>query len=332
MLYRPKHLHLELSSLCNARCPFCPRNFYGVPYNAGYEETNLTLDQFQQIFSKEFLSHIQGCLINGNFGDFVMNPQSVDIIRYMLSSNPKMEILVNTNGSARDREFWQDLGRLGVTIEFCIDGIGDTNRLYRQDTDFDTIIRNAREFIGAGGRAVWKMTKFHHNREQRTDIYNIAKYLKFDDVIMRDSVRTQGPVYNRHGKKVYVIGTAEDTHPETLDQDRISELTAMYDANQETTLPKKITCQAQKDQSIYVSADGHVYPCCWTGFNPRAYRSTPLSNAYSRWNRDLNRYIHHNDAREVGIESALEWFDNLSKAWDAPLQPEVCKHFCGDGS
>lgn len=329
MLYQPTHLHLELSSLCNARCPFCPRNFYGVPYNAGYEETNLTLDQFKRIFSAEFLSGVRGSLINGNFGDFVMNPDSVDIMRYMLDSNPLMKILVNTNGSARDRAFWQDLGRLGITIEFCVDGVGDTNRLYRQDTDFDIIIRNVREFIGAGGHAVWKMTKFEHNKSQRTDVYNIAKYLKFDSVIMRDSVRTQGPVYDRHGKKVYVIGTDEDTHPEILDQKEIDKLTKLYDSNQENTPPKKITCQAQRDRSIYVSADGHVYPCCWTGFNPRAYRSTPLSNAYARWNRDLNQYINHNNALEVGLEAALSWFNNLDKAWKADSPPEICKHFCG---
>ena len=38
-------LHLEVSTLCNARCPQCPRNFRGYPYNDGYPETNLTLEQ-----------------------------------------------------------------------------------------------------------------------------------------------------------------------------------------------------------------------------------------------------------------------------------------------
>ena len=27
--------HLEISTICNAACPFCPRNFWGYPYNGG---------------------------------------------------------------------------------------------------------------------------------------------------------------------------------------------------------------------------------------------------------------------------------------------------------
>lgn len=329
MLYQIRHLHLELSSFCNARCPFCPRNFYGIPYNAGYEETNLTLEQFKTIFSSEILSHVEICLVNGNFGDFVMNPDSVDIIRYMLASNPRMHIRVNTNGSARDREFWQELGRMKIMIDFCIDGVGETNRLYRQDTDFDNIIRNAREFIAAGGQAVWKMTKFEHNKAQRTDIYNIAKYLGFSDVVMRDSSRIEGPVYDRKGKKVFVIGISEDVYPDVLDDNQINDMTAAWNSFLRKTPKKSIACQAQRDGSIYISADGHVYPCCWTGFNPRAYQSTPLSSAYTGWNQQLNHHIHHNNALEVGLEKSIEWFHNLADSWESDDQPEVCKHNCG---
>jgi len=45
-----KRVHLEISSLCNARCPLCPRNFRGYPYNDGYIERNLTLNDVKKIF------------------------------------------------------------------------------------------------------------------------------------------------------------------------------------------------------------------------------------------------------------------------------------------
>jgi hypothetical protein len=28
-----RDVHLEISSLCNASCPWCPRTFWGYPYN-----------------------------------------------------------------------------------------------------------------------------------------------------------------------------------------------------------------------------------------------------------------------------------------------------------
>ena len=80
-------IHLELSSLCNARCPGCPRNFYGQPYNDGYIERNLTLADVQSIFDNNFLDQIKRIRINGNFGDFIMNPESADIIEWLLKQN-----------------------------------------------------------------------------------------------------------------------------------------------------------------------------------------------------------------------------------------------------
>ena len=46
-----RDIHLEISSLCNARCPLCPRNFHGYPYNDGYIERNLTLDDVKKILN-----------------------------------------------------------------------------------------------------------------------------------------------------------------------------------------------------------------------------------------------------------------------------------------
>ena len=46
-----KDVHLEISSLCNASCPWCPRTFWGYPYNGGYPEVNLTLDHAKKILT-----------------------------------------------------------------------------------------------------------------------------------------------------------------------------------------------------------------------------------------------------------------------------------------
>ena len=78
-----QHLHLEISSLCNAACPLCPRNFWGYEYNAGYKEHNMTLAEAQKRFSIEFVKQLRHLVINGNFGDAVMNPDPVPIVNYL---------------------------------------------------------------------------------------------------------------------------------------------------------------------------------------------------------------------------------------------------------
>ena len=60
-----RDVHLEISSLCNASCPWCPRTFWGYPYNGGYPEANLSLAQATQIFQPEFLTQLKSIRING---------------------------------------------------------------------------------------------------------------------------------------------------------------------------------------------------------------------------------------------------------------------------
>ena len=93
-----RDVHLEIATLCNARCPWCPRNFWGYPFNGGYPETYLTLNQAKEIFSLQFLKQLTSIRINGNFGDIVMNPEGQDVIKYFRNSNPKLDIRINTNG------------------------------------------------------------------------------------------------------------------------------------------------------------------------------------------------------------------------------------------
>lgn len=331
MKYEIKHVHLELSSLCNARCPYCARNAQGYPYNFGYKETNLSLEDVKKIFSPEFINNLNEVLINGNYGDFVMNPESVEIIDYFLDHNPGMKILVNTNGSARDADFWQRLGEMGIDIMFCVDGLEDTNHLYRQDTDFKTIMRNMQRFIGSGGNAIWKMTKFDFNLHQIEDAKKLAHDMGVQRFVVRDTNRDRGPVYNRKGQKIHFIKEDDNTWPEQITDEFLKEGSLRYSSNPVAQKPSvgKISCIAEKDRSIYVSADGHVSPCCWTGFSPSTYRPV---NGYNSSNRNLEEYIDHNHAPTHGLTKSLEWFDKLFSAIESDNQPHICQYFCKDKS
>ena len=108
-----KRVHLELSSICNARCAGCPRNLFGYPYNNGYIERNLTLKEVKHIF-KDIIKQLEMVRVNGNFGDFVSNNESPEIFKWMLEQNTHLLIKVSTNGSAQSKAFWRSLGKLGM--------------------------------------------------------------------------------------------------------------------------------------------------------------------------------------------------------------------------
>jgi MoaA/NifB/PqqE/SkfB family radical SAM enzyme len=327
MQYEINHVHLELSTLCNARCTLCPRNFLGYPHNAGYPETNLTLKDFKRIFSISRLKKIHIAIINGNFGDAVMNPETPDIVAYMKYANPDMQIRLHTNGGARDKEFWTALGKQWITGVFALDGLADTHSLYRQDTVFDHVIRNAKTFMNAGGHGIWIVNVFDHNRHQLPEIHAMAKELGFMFVDERHTPRNEGPAYDRKGRKVFVM-KSDWYYPDQVDQNFISQQIDKVETERERFIDpefKQIDCWAKRERSVYVSATGHVFPCCWTGHYPHSFYN---HTSVSLWNEELCKYVQRNHGPTVGLDAAIAWFDDFSASWHSPGQPQVCKVWC----
>ncbi len=324
-----KHVHLEISSRCNAACPLCPRNFYGYPYNDGYVEHDMTLSEAKTIFYPEFLFQLNEIYINGNFGDAVMNPDTVPIVEYFQNSNPKLNITISTNGGARDKTFWKSLARANATIIFCIDGLEDTHALYRQNTLYSTVIKNAQTFIQAGGHAIWKMIKFDHNHHQFTQAQEISNSLGFKEFRPTDHGRNQGPVYDQHGNLLHTLGHPPTTEFKMLFNSRKTEDVLLEDIVG-TRKPSAITCDVQKRKSIYISSTGDVYPCCFLGFSPKTYGN---GNYHQAANAQFQQSISYNNALENNLETCLKWFSKIENSWKIPTFEQgrlvICNDVCG---
>jgi MoaA/NifB/PqqE/SkfB family radical SAM enzyme len=322
-----KHIHLEISSLCNARCPLCPRNFHGYPYNDGYVERNLTLEDVKKIFEPNFVKQLTGMLINGNFGDCVMNTETPDIIEYFKTHSPNIKIDISTNGGARSKQFWQRLAKLDVRVLFALDGLADTHSIYRQDTVYETVLRNAQTFIKAGGSAVWKMIPFDHNQHQIDECRSLSKKLGFSKFILTDQGRDTGVAVDKKGNVVNVIGK-----PKVINFDRLLESKKTDEVLLEDLDPvvKNITCQVKKSKSIYVTSTGEVYPCCYTGFYPRTYGH---GQYYQVVNKQLRDIIEPNNALETSLQESITWFNSVEESWSNKDFDNgrlvVCNDVCG---
>lgn len=324
-----RHLRLELSGRCNARCPLCPRNFYGYPYNDGYVEHDMTLSEIQTIFNIEFVQQLDEILVNGNFGDIVMNPETIDIISWFRSINPEVLIKVSTNGGARDAEFWTALAKTRAMVMFSIDGLGDTHSLYRQNTCWDIVIKNAKTFIQAGGYAIWKFIKFDHTQHQIAECKQMAQELGFKEFSVCYDGRDQGPVFNNHGELVYVMGSPKTVNFDQLFKSRTQDEVLLEDIVVDRQ-PCEINCQAKEKKSIYVSAIGEVYPCCWMGFNPRTYGH---GTYYQAVNQQICDIIGENNALEHDLADCINWFNKVEESWKIPKfdygRLVICNDVCG---
>jgi MoaA/NifB/PqqE/SkfB family radical SAM enzyme len=327
-----RQLHLEVSSLCNAECPLCPRNFHGFALNLGYTEHNMTLAECQQIFSPEFVGQLKSLLLNGNFGDMLMNPETADIVEYFRVNNPDLTVKINTNGGARNSDFWSRLAQLKCQVHFCLDGLEDTHSIYRRNTVYRTVLKNADTFIQAGGHAVWRMIRFDHNAHQIDQAKQLSKQLKFKEFVLIDQGRNTGPVFNNKKELVYVLGnyTGETDLDKKLNanQERHDKHT---DFKNFSTTADAIDCVVATERSIYVNSLGEVYPCCWLGMNPLTYGRGNLWQYYA--NKQLKPLVKNNNALENGPEQATQWFEQVENSWhlDTVEQGKLltCTNQCG---
>ena len=309
-------LHLELSSDCNAECPLCVRNLFGYPLNRGYEVHSMTLAEVEQMFAPEFVGQLTEILVNGNFGDIVMNPEALAIIKYFRRwGSAALKIGICTNGGARDQAFWQGLAQLDCEVSFCLDGLEDTHSIYRRNTLYSTVLNNAQRFIAAGGRARWKFVVFDHNRHQIDQARELSQELGFDNFILTDHGRDTGPVFNSKKELVYVLGRYQGSRDLDHLMSRPDEPFS-GDYSRFGVPAGSIRCQVKQPVSVYVNSIGEAYPCCYIGHNPKTFaqdlvRASGLYHSHEQ----LRPLIKDNSILAHGLARAIKWFDLVEESW-----------------
>jgi MoaA/NifB/PqqE/SkfB family radical SAM enzyme len=326
-----KEVILEISSLCNASCPWCPRTFWGYPFNGGYPEVNLTLDNAKKIFNEKFLKQLTTITISGNYGDIVMNPDGPAIVEYFKKINPNLYIKISTNGSARPDEYWQRLACTGAEVQFCLDGLEDTHHLYRQNTSWATIIKNAKTFIAAGGTADWRFIQFDHNQHQIEDCRLLSKQLGFSNFTLINEGRNTAPVFNKDGELTHILGNyTGETKFAVLFHKKKTDKLQLQDITNNKTPANTIACKAQMQKFIYISATGDVSPCPWTGFYPKTYGA---GQYHGPANAQLIPMINKNNALTYSLKECIEWFNQIKQSWTLPNFEQgrlvICDDVCG---
>ena len=62
-------VHLEITQRCQAACPMCDRNENGGVDNKWIDNSELSLQDCQRIFTPEFISQLNTMYMCGNLGD-----------------------------------------------------------------------------------------------------------------------------------------------------------------------------------------------------------------------------------------------------------------------
>ena len=230
-----KIVHLEPTTNCNAACPQCLRT------RTEFEPNELSLEDVKLLFTPDVLMQLEKIYMCGNYGDPASARQTLEMYEYFISVNPNLTIGMNTNGGIRFPDWWtrlaKSMNKSNDYVVFSIDGLEDTNHLYRRNVRWSKVMDNAKAFIDAGGSAHWDMLVFEHNKHQVDEAHKLAKDMGFNWFRAKVSRR-----FNR------------------FPVDGISQ---PIEFNDTKVLEGHIECSAMKENSIFVDASGKVFPCCW---------------------------------------------------------------------
>jgi MoaA/NifB/PqqE/SkfB family radical SAM enzyme len=340
-------VHLEVTQRCQASCPMCDRNENGGPDNKHITNAELTMEDCKQIFKPEFIRQLKTMYMCGNLGDPIMARDTLEIFNYFREHNPTMWLSMNTNAGAKNSSWWYALaktfGNNGAVI-FSIDGLADTNHMYRQGVNWNNVYRNAKAFIAAGGRARWDYLIFQHNEHQVDAAEELSQTMGFERFIKKKSGRfitvnstskDSHQAKNRKGEDTAVIAKPDQESNQNTALAKQSEIEKTYGSMREYYDSCTVKCKVAEEKNIFITAEGLLMPCCWTA-----------GRMYKWWHKDyrVEQIWDHIDSAggkdaintiTNGLESVMQGqlLNSIQASWNKPSLKEgklgVCAMKCG---
>lgn len=324
-----RHVQLEITTKCNAACPQCPRNHHGGPTIKSLPMITWSLADLQQALSIKFVQQLESIYFCGTYGDPMMNHAITDMCAWLRGVNPTLKISLHTNGSIGTVDTYRRLANLVDFIAFGIDGLEDTNHLYRRNTRWSNIMRNTSAYINAGGIAYWDFIVFHHNEHQVDAAHTISKQMKFKKFNIKKTYR----FLNRNHQLVpsLTVGSFVLQPPQGKYANRFIQKIDPVDI---TVYQReaKISCFYLQKQEIYIGADGYVFPCGW--LHDRLYGVESESSQDHETIKQMMLEAGGSDKANC-FKTSLDqivngaWFSKIAENWQTN-RLQRCAMMCGD--
>jgi MoaA/NifB/PqqE/SkfB family radical SAM enzyme len=364
-------VHLEMTEACNASCPMCARNLNGGDVNPYLNNRELGIGDVERIFPIAFVKQLKRIYMCGNYGDPAVARDTLEAFKYFRQHNKDINLSMHTNGSMKRPEWWAELARTigsrGYVI-FGLDGLADTNHLYRQGTVWTKIMENVQAFIAAGGRARWDYIVFAHNEHQVEAAEELSRQMGFERFQYKKSARffsnNQGVVKEEHQsqnrkttttllqapvnpkyrnavlEQIKEIGSVKSvtTSDTIVSADKLKEIQGRQRFNVDPQKKKPmehvwdtsvIDCKVAKEKNIYVTAEGVVQPCCWLAGQMYVWYYTDQGSQV--WDYIAPHGIDSINAKYHSLESIVsgDYFQKtIPDSWNKPSCAEGKNAMC----
>lgn len=202
-----RYIDFEISSLCNAGCPVCPRRHNG--HYSEFTQTYWNIEETKKIIDTDIIKNLYGILFCGNFGDAMGNPDVSKITKYFRQHNEKMSIHVKTNGGIGNPSDYKQMAKLGAIFTFGLDGVGEANELHRVNVKWNNVLKNINAFTSVCNPHQFEIQFIMWNEtiDQIVPMIELIQSIGFGKLFLRKPFTTgsRTEVYDMKGNSTHFL-------------------------------------------------------------------------------------------------------------------------------
>tara|TARA_B100001123_G_C15340400_1_gene1034600 strand:+ start:4563 stop:5483 length:921 start_codon:yes stop_codon:yes gene_type:complete len=294
-------IHIETTNRCTLECPACPRTTWKQMLGSNLPKQDLDLDELEYFLDCDEGRKIEKFKLCGDYGDTLYYPKLFELIKRFRDRTFKIQ----TNGSYRNKEWWEELNSLLTDrdeIIFAIDGTQETNHLYRKNADWKSTMIGLDVMSKGPAKTRWQTIIFSFNQNNINDIKQIAESKGAEFFTLRT---------HRFGK--------EELRPT---DSKLTEEEYMYkqEFNNKDSIDIIPQCHVMKT----VTAGGVFMPCDWIR-NPRTFYISELWKERTKWIDKLRIKDVKLDEANIIIE---QWVQNVIEKGKLGTAEVLCKMKC----
>jgi len=297
-------VNVEPTNKCVLGCSACDRTLRP-------EAVKILEDIDPEIFRKVLFEDLASHSIEelpkfdfcGIYGDSIYHKQIFSIFRLIKSRGGKLSL--ETNGSYKTYEWWNELFSIlddRDEITFSVDGLKDTNEIYRTNSDWDSIYSGMYLAGKSKVKSKWKFIIFSHNEHQIEKAKELAAGLDFDEFLVRKSGRFVENDPLRPSDENVGLQQYHREH---------------FLSGKELKIVPRCTRDPQWSRNVGFTYQGYVIPCL------------TFHSIKNEWFEENKHKINMKERHIQDILNDPIWKD-LQRLWETPENaPRICSLYCG---
>jgi MoaA/NifB/PqqE/SkfB family radical SAM enzyme len=299
-------LHIETTTRCILACPACPRTTWQAMLKRPVSKADLDIDLLEKFLDCDGGKKITRFLLCGDYGDSIYYP---DLLKLIQRFRNQVSFNIITNGSRQTEKFWYNLSDMLTkddTVTFAIDGLEDTNHLYRINSDWPSIMQGINIVTQSAAQIHWKTIVFNFNYDKLDKIKTFAE--------------SKGASFS--AEKTHRYGNDSLVPPESYIS--TNHLYQEEFSNQ----PFEIEPRCENDAKV-ITADGFLNPCDWIR-NPQTFYKSQLWKQKSQW---IDKLHMKDNTYDQAILVVRDWenYVRQNSLINSDKVDVLCKMLCRKG-